>query len=94
MATVADLAVNSLTEWKERDKTQVLEYIKDMERGLINLRKKIENGEDVSDDSTDGIISDMAHLRTYFIKFRTAYKAIRMINYHLREEEKIQAVPK
>lgn len=87
--------VNSLTEWEERDRKQVLEYITDLERGLRNLRSKIEsNNKDVTDSSTDSLVSDMAHLRNYFIKFRNEYKVLRMINYHVEEAKKIPAVPR
>lgn len=92
---IANAALDSLTDWQERDRKQILEYITDMERGLRNLRAKIEtNNKDITDSSTDSLVSDMAHLRDYFIKYRTAYKAIRMINYHVEEAKKIPAVPR
>lgn len=91
---IANAALDSLADWQERDRKQVLEYITDMERGLRNLRAKFETGDDVTDSSTDSLVSDMAHLRDRFIKYRTAYKAIRMINYHVEEAKKIPAVPR
>ncbi len=96
MATVADVAVVSLNDWMDRDKKQVLEYATDLERGLKLLRAKLEsNNRDLTESSLDSIQSDVAHLRDYFIRYLAAFKAARMILYHIGEEEKaIQAVPK
>jgi hypothetical protein len=87
MATVADLAVNSLNSWMDRDMEEVLAYIVDLERGLKLLRAKVEsNNRDLTESSLDSIQSDSAHLRDYFIKYLVAFKAVRMINFHLDEE--------
>lgn len=91
---VAEAAMNSLADWKERDKANALNYIEDLEKACQKLKDKFLKGVEMHESDVESIGVYSEKVRDYFLKINVASKAIRMINYHVEEAKKIQAVPR
>jgi hypothetical protein len=87
---VIDNVVNSLEEWQERDKKEVLNLLEDVELSLTNLRNKIKHNSELFDSDSDNLHINASKVREKFLKLRDTYKALRMVKYHINEEKKSQ----